>query len=115
MDSDMQFNFISFNSSSIWYFVGLIFVLYGFLLLSRYQKKQLRNSQSHSSTPSTRVITSQDIKAIAGDDVMATQLDLARAYLEMNKKSLAKKILTHVEQNGTQEQRRTATQLMTQL
>lgn len=46
-------------------------------------------------------ITSQDIRAIAGDDIMTTQLDLGRAYIEMGKKQLAKKILTHVFENGT--------------
>ena len=49
---------------------------------------------------SPTIITSQDIKAIAGDDIIATQLDLARAYIEIGKKKLAKKILDHVTQHG---------------
>ncbi len=61
------------------------------------------------------IITSQDIKAIAGDNVMATQLDLARAYIEMNKKQLAKKILEHVLQNGDSHQKLEAEQLITDL
>jgi len=61
------------------------------------------------------VITSQDIKAIAGEDMIATQLDLARAYIEIDKKKLAKKILEHVAQNGNSGQQLAAYQLMTNL
>lgn len=63
-------------------------------------------------TAKANVITSQDIKAIAGDDVMTTQLDLARAYIEMGKKPLAKKILQHVIDNGSALQQDDAQQLM---
>ncbi|OGT38440.1 MAG: hypothetical protein A3F11_09940 [Gammaproteobacteria bacterium RIFCSPHIGHO2_12_FULL_37_14] len=51
-------------------------------------------------------ITSSDIRAIAGGDTIATQLDLARAYIEVGKKQLAKKMLDHIIQkgNGTQQQ-----------
>ena len=59
------------------------------------------------------IITSQDIKAIAGEDMIATQLDLARAYIEIDKKKLAKKILEHVAQNGNSGQQLAAYQLMT--
>jgi FimV-like protein len=61
------------------------------------------------------VITSQDIKAIAGDDIMSTQLDLARAYIELNKFGLAKKILEHVLENGNTAQQQAATQLLASL
>ncbi len=51
--------------------------------------------------PTTKlVVTSQDISAIAGDDVISTQLDLARAYIETGKTQLAKKILEYVEVHG---------------
>lgn len=63
----------------------------------------------------TTVITSQDIKAIAGEDMLSTQLDLARAYIELNKKKIAKQILDHVLQHGDSHQQKTATQLLTQL
>ncbi|MCD6038873.1 MAG: hypothetical protein K0S27_273 [Gammaproteobacteria bacterium] len=61
------------------------------------------------------LITSQDIKAIAGDDRMTTQLDLARAYIEIGKKKLAKKILDHVTQYGNLNQQQVAKQLMMNL
>lgn len=58
-------------------------------------------------------ITSQDISAIAGDDVMATQLDLARAYIESGRKILAKRILEHVAEFGKIAQQREAQNLLT--
>ncbi|TAK71526.1 MAG: hypothetical protein EPO11_11215 [Gammaproteobacteria bacterium] len=57
-------------------------------------------------------ITSQDFSAIAGDDVVATQLDLARAYIETGRKLLAKKILEHVVEQGTDVQQNEARTLL---
>jgi FimV-like protein len=61
------------------------------------------------------VITSHDIRAVAGDDIMTTQLDLARAYIELGKKNLANKILIHVEQHGNRDQQIVAKRLMMSL
>lgn len=44
---------------------------------------------------------------------MATQLDLARAYIEMGKKKLAKKILGHVVEHGDAIQQQQANKLIT--
>jgi pilus assembly protein FimV len=44
--------------------------------------------------------TASDVTAIAGDDPMATQLDLARAYIETGKKQFAKIILAAVIREG---------------
>lgn len=63
----------------------------------------------------TYTITSHDIKAIAGDNVIATELDLARAYLEIGKKQLAKQILGHVTQHGDVNQQQEAQRLMASL
>lgn len=57
-------------------------------------------------------ITSHDINAIAGDDVLATQLDLARAYIETGRKQLAKKILDHVVKQGNSSQQEEAKYLL---
>lgn len=54
------------------------------------------------------------IEAIAGDDVIATQLDLARAYIETGKKQSAKNILDHVIAKGSMAQQNEA-QLLHQL
>ena len=61
------------------------------------------------------IITSHDIKAIAGDDIITTQLDLARAYIEIGKKKLAKKILDHVSRHGNSNQQHAAQALMMNL
>jgi FimV-like protein len=61
---------------------------------------------------STIIITSHDIKAIAGDNILATQIDLARAYIEIGKAKLAKKILYHVIQYGNAGQQEAAQQLI---
>ena len=58
------------------------------------------------------VITSSDISAIAGEDTIATQLDLARAYIETGKTQLAKKILSHALQKGSAIQRQEAQALL---
>lgn len=43
----------------------------------------------------------ENIAAIAGDDVMTTQLDLARAYIETGEKQRAKKILDYIVEQGS--------------
>lgn len=60
-------------------------------------------------------INAQDIRAIAGDDVIVTQLDLARAYIELDKRKLAKQILENVIQQGNHQQQLTAQQLLINL
>lgn len=81
---------------------------------NRLQQIRIKENQI-SATKSSYTITSQDIKAIAGEDLMATQLDLARAYIEMDKKSLAKKILEHVIEHGETTQQTAARELIRNL
>lgn len=59
--------------------------------------------------------SASDITAIAGDDIIATQLDLARAYIEINQKTLAETILDSVLQQGNVEQQEEARHLLTYL
>lgn len=54
----------------------------------------------------------QDFSAIAGEDVMSTQLDLARAYIESDKKELAKVILRQVMVTGSPLQQQEAHRLL---
>jgi FimV-like protein len=56
-----------------------------------------------------------DFSAIAGEDVVTTQLDLARAYLETGKSFLAAEILNNVIKQGNAIQRAEAQQLMKSL
>lgn len=50
--------------------------------------------------------------AIAGGDLMSTQLDLARAYIEINQKQLALEILNEVSLQGSASQKQEAKQLL---
>ncbi|SRR5579883_971314 len=80
---------------------------------SRRHKFNTRKKMAETkSTHSPLTITSHDITAIAGDDVMATQLDLARAYIETGRKLLAKKILEHVIEQGSYAQQNEAKNLL---
>lgn len=54
-----------------------------------------------------------DLTLIAGEDVITTQLDLARAYIETGKNQLAKTILEYVVAQGNAVQQNEAQQLMT--
>lgn len=95
----------------------VIIILAKIILLRRLKSLQPKVNTSavynETQAPSSvTVITSQDIKAIAGDDVMVTQLDLARAYIELGKKSLAKQILNHVLEHGSKNQQDVARQLI---
>jgi FimV-like protein len=58
------------------------------------------------------IASSKDINAIAGDDVIATQLDLAKAYIEMDQKNLAKRILNDTLKCGNTAQKHAARQLI---
>jgi FimV-like protein len=61
------------------------------------------------------IIKSQDLRAIAGDDMMVTQLDLARAYIELGKLTLAKQILHDVLKEGDNAHQRAAQHLLSTL
>lgn len=53
-----------------------------------------------------------DLTAIAGEDVIATKLDLARAYIEADMNALAKQILDSVVKQGNKEQQEEAQRLL---
>jgi len=53
-----------------------------------------------------------DIASIAGEDILSTQLDLAKAYIETGKTQLAKKILVSVKAQGSAVQQQEAQQLL---
>lgn len=87
---------------------------------SFYKKRHLQAKRNPNPNPNPQpntqtLITSSDIKAIAGEDLLATQLDLARAYIELDKKTIAKQILLHVMKNGAASLQKEASQLMATL
>jgi FimV-like protein len=55
-----------------------------------------------------------DMTAIAGDDVLTTQLDLAKAFIETNKSKAARGILKKVAKRGSAAQKAEAKQLLSQ-
>ena len=79
----------------------LLFALGVYLIFKQQNRKTpaLRIISS-SSDNKPAAVTLHDLSAIAGDDVLTTQLDLARAYVETGKPHLAKKILADVIANG---------------
>ena len=97
--------------------VMLFLIVIAFTIYRR--KKILSHKQTltlkTTPTKSAHVITSHDIRAIAGEDVISTQLDLARAYIEIGKKQLAQKILDHAIKQGNLIQRQEAHQLLKNL
>lgn len=95
---------------------GIFFILLG--IISVIKKRKRTRLLKYGAVPlkqSAVIITSKDIRAIAGDDVISTQLDLARAYVEVGKKKIAKQILQHVQTNGDVHQQKLAQQLMASL
>lgn len=56
-----------------------------------------------------------ELSAIAGDDLVATQLDLARAYMEIENHTAAAKLLEMVCDQGSQSQQDEATRLLTHI
>jgi FimV-like protein len=92
------------------FLISLISFLFIFFMRDR--RPSLPVSAPAISPPSPFVITSHDIKAIAGDHVMTTQLDLARGFIEIGKTALAEKILKHVLEKGDPEHRVLAQKLM---
>ena len=75
-------------------------------------KKSEKKAELKPTPKAPHIITSQDIKAIAGDDEIVTQLDLARAYIEMDKKIMAQQLLQYVMQHGNPTQQQEARQLL---
>jgi FimV-like protein len=56
-----------------------------------------------------------DLSAIAGDDLPSTQLDLARAFIEADKKQLAQKILENIINDGNPSHQEEARLLLGQI
>lgn len=55
-----------------------------------------------------------DMTAIAGDDVLTTELDLAKAFIETNRPKAARSILKKVAKRGSAAQKVEAKQLLSQ-
>lgn len=105
-----QHNNIMFVSIVITSFFA-IFILTILLLNPKKQNDTHEKKPTHLAENHTQLIN-QDIRAIAGDDVCVTQLDLARAYIELGKMMLAKQILENVIRQGDHDQQQAAQELL---
>lgn len=85
---------------------SILIFLFGVLLLFRKKFAFAKKPEKSATIISFDAIPAlKDLAAIAGDDSLSTQLDLARAYIEAGKESLAKNILnTVISQGSTKEQ-----------
>src|SRR5580692_8604577 len=92
--------------------ISLAVFLVLFWFFSNPGKHPLAAEEEARQSSKTFTISSKDIETISGDNVLATQLDLARAYLETERKNLAKSILNNVLQHGSEEQRQEAKRLL---
>lgn len=85
-----------------------------FMLLLRFSKPK----RVQLATPSNEISNQHFIpntESISGDNPLATKLDLAKAYIEMDKKHLAKSILLNVQKQGTEQQKQEAKKLFDSL
>lgn len=118
-------NFILNNRNLLIAIIGVIFLLVVFFsfvstFFKRRQPKQKAPSLSRVAedvAPQKTLISdpNPDVRAIAGDDIMVTQLDLARAYIELGQKKLAKQILEEVQSQGSLMQQQAAERLLASL
>jgi FimV-like protein len=95
----------------------VFFVLFWFFSNTKHtlQEQEAAAIQASAMHAKNFTISSKDIETIAGDDVLTTQLDLARAYIETERKALAKNILNNVILQGSLEQQAEARGLMEKL
>lgn len=122
LEQYIKFTYLTITAHPIFFIeltLAIIIILVGLFFFKKKQPTQV-TSVILQPKPDVRkkppiIITSQDIKAIAGDDIITTQLDLARAYIEIGKKKLARKILDHVTQHGNSSQQQAAQHLMMNL
>jgi FimV-like protein len=100
--------YLSANPISYDAFIVLLLALVAFLFLRLARKKPLQTASLTHADP-------KDINAIAGDDVVSTQLDLAKAYIEMNQKKIAKEMLNAIIKIGSSHQKNEARLLIQSL
>lgn len=95
---------------------GFILFLVGCYLtikFTRSQKALMSTMQTNlPQSVDTTFKNNDSIDAIAGEDIYSTYLDLARAYLETNRMTLANELLKQVSENGHDHQKKQANALL---
>jgi FimV-like protein len=89
-------------------FIAVVLLVIGIIVFSAPKASLATSGPTPYSTKITTIASSKDISAIAGDNVIATQLDLAKAYIEMDQKNLAKRILNEALKLGNAAQKNEA-------
>lgn len=90
--------------------VALIFFMMGIYFIFKFNRSTAKNVSVKIANIASEPLF--NVEAIAGDDFLATQLDLARAFIETGKKNTAENILTHVATHGTIAQQKEAQALL---
>jgi FimV-like protein len=88
---------------TLYVLVGVLLLVVGTLLIRKRRSKNQRSEDR---------FTHKDFNRIAGEDVISTQLDLAKAYIEMDKIKLAKDVLKQVIKQAKGDSKQAARQLM---
>jgi FimV-like protein len=83
-----------------------------FLTLRLIKSRRKQIAANRATTYASPTLSHSDMAMLAGDDVISTQFDLARAYIEMGKSHLAKSILFHISKSGSAEQKQEAKKLI---
>jgi FimV-like protein len=104
--------FINFITSHVYILYPLLIAILISIIFSIISTHKKNKKTTITPQPSSSIISSQDIRAIAGEDMIATQLDLARAYIEVGNTQLAREILTQVVTHGNLAQNQEAEQLL---
>lgn len=78
-------------------------------------EREILNIKNITDVKTTAHFSPQDVAAISGEDVITTQLDLARAYIELDKRIMAKEILKIIIENGHSLQQAEAQRLLNTL
>jgi FimV-like protein len=113
LDSALEFlspviTYLSMHPRMNYILLTLIFLLLVLLLALSRKKTPLRTS-------SLSQLAETELRAIAGDDVISSQLDLAKAYIEMNQKKIARDMLDSVIKKGSSHQQDAARLLIQSL
>jgi len=98
-------------------FLAVILILFIALpmidIFQQNRKRPLALSQPE--TPSLTDVNVQRYTSFAGEDVVASKLDLAHAYINMGNKASAQTLIKEVFEEGNEQQRADASKLLTQI
>lgn len=95
--------------------VLIIIVLALVLLIFFSYSLSIKRGNNPKSQPSKPTLASESLSSVSGEDIYASKLDLARAYIDMEDNQSAKLVLHDVAANGSPTQRKEATRLLNEM